>query len=324
MNRKLNHIWLCGLVSLTLISCASPPDNPTTSQPTPTETAITTPKPAQVTLTPASDNWREKTHIHGMAIDPDNPEILYLATHHGLLQRAEDGKWLQVGTDRSDLMSFAPHPTDNQRFYASGHPPEGGNLGFIVSENKGQDWQLRSLPGVDFHALAIAPSNPDVMYAWAASGKQGEHGFLTSSDNGKTWQEVQPIGLRGAPFGLAVDPNHPDHVFATTRNGLFESIDGGKNWMVLPNTKNAPVAGLTLKSEGEQTVMYGYRLASDSPGIFRSTDRGKTWELVGEGIEGTILHLAIAPNHPEIIYAVNDQNQVFQSQDEGKTWNKLS
>lgn len=281
---------------------------------------VATPPDVVVTLTPALKNWQEITHVHGLAVNPDNPEIAYVATHHGLLQRSKTGQWFWMGKERADYMGFTADPTNPNRFYSSGHPPTGGNLGFQISENQGQDWKQISLPGVDFHAMAVAPSNPNVFYGWPASGAQGLH---VSTDGGKTWIQPRMAGLGDAPFSLAVDPQNPDHVFATTRSGLYESTDGGNNWTLVPNTQDAPVVGLALVKEGDRTVMVGYRILKSAPGLYRSNDNGKTWQPLGTGTNGTILHLAIAPSNPQVLYGVNENNAVFQSQDGGKTWKEL-
>ncbi len=290
-----------------------PTSNQSTSQSQ--ETAV------NVSLEPAV-NWQADNHVHGLAVNPDNPQVIYLATHNGLLKRSETGDWLwmEPEPERADYMGFTTHPTDSKRFYASGHPRTGGNLGFQISENQGQDWEQISMPGVDFHAMAVAPSNPDVFYGWPASGAQGLH---TSKDGGKNWTKPRMVGLEYAPFGFAVDPGNPEYVFATTRAGLYESTDGGNNWTLVPNTQDAPVIGLALLKAGDNTVMYGYRLLKSAPGIYRSADRGKTWEPLGSGTEGTILYLAIAPSNPQIFYAVNQNNAVFQSHNGGQTWKQL-
>jgi photosystem II stability/assembly factor-like uncharacterized protein len=218
-------------------------------------------------------------------------------------------------------MGFATHPTDTYRLYSSGHPHDGGNLGFRVTDNQGEDWQVISMPGVDFHALAVAPSNPDLIYGWATSGKKG---FFVSADGGKTWDEVPPEGLGGSPFNFVVDPENSDRLFAVTRNGLFESSDRGQSWQLIPNTDYVPVIGLALVKEGDKTAMYGYRMLDSGGGIYKSLDGGTNWETVSKDVEGTILYLAVAPSNPDIMYAVNEQNTVFQSVDRGKTWKALS
>ncbi len=282
---------------------------------------VTTPRDVAVTLTPAPKNWQDTTHVHGLAVNPDNPKIVYIATHHGLLQRSEAGQWFWMGKERADYMGFTADPTNSNRFYSSGHPPTGGNLGFQISENQGQDWQQISLPGVDFHALAVAPSNPQVFYGWPASGAQGLH---VSTNGGKTWTQPRTTGLEDAPFSLVVNPSNPKRVLATTRSGLYASIDSGNNWTLVPNTQDAPVVGLALVKEGDRTVMVGYRVLKSTPGLYRSVDNGKTWQPLGSGTNGTILYLATAPSNPQILYAVNENNALFQSQDGGKTWKELA
>ncbi|WP_337884446.1 F510_1955 family glycosylhydrolase [Fischerella thermalis] len=266
-------------------------------------------------------NWQTNNHVHGLAVNLDNPKVIYVASHNGLLQRSETGEWFWIGKQRADYMGFTADPINSDRFYASGHPHTGGNLGFIKSENQGQDWKQISMPGVDFHALAISPSNPNIFYGWPASGAQGLH---TSTDGGKTWTKPRMNGLGGAPFDLAIDPQNSDHVFAATRTGLYESTNGGDDWALVPNTQEAPVVSLALLKDGNSTVMYGYRFLKSAPGVYRSNDGGKTWEKLWTETNGVVVKLAIAPQNPQMLYAVNENNAVFQSQDGGKTWKELT
>lgn len=85
----------------------------------------------------------------------------------------------------------------------------------------------------------------------------------------------------------------------------------------MPDTQAAPIAGLALLKEGNNTVILGYRLLQAEPGLYRSTDGGSTWEKLWTETGGVILKVAIAPSNPQIVYAVNESNKVFQSQDGG-------
>lgn len=287
-----------------------------TSQASPQPDAIA----STVSLEPAG-NWRNENHVHGLAVNSANPQVIFVATHNGLLQRSASGEWFWVGKQRADYMGFTADLTNPNRFYSSGHPPTGGNLGFQISNTQGEDWQQISMPGVDFHALAIAPSDPNVFYGFPASGAQGLH---LSTDGGKTWTQPRMTGLAAAPFNLVVDPQNAEHVFAATQAGLYESTNSGNDWTLLPDTQNAPIAGLALAKEGNNTVMLGYRLLQAEPGLYRSTDRGRSWEKLWTETEGVILKVAIAPSNPQTLYAVNENNQVFQSKDGGNTWRELS
>lgn len=210
-----------------LFGCSSQPQ--ATNQPVSNQSTTQTQETAANSSLEPAINWRTDNHVHGLTVNPDNPKVLYVATHNGLVKRSETGEWfwMEPEKERADYMGFTTHPTDSKRFYASGHPHTGGNLGFQVTENLGQDWKQISMPGVDFHAMAVAPSNPNVFYAWPASGAQGFH---TSTDGGKTWIKPRMVGLEATPFSLAVDPRNPSRVFATTRAGLYESTNSGNDW----------------------------------------------------------------------------------------------
>lgn len=274
-----------------------------------------------INLEPAR-NWQANNHVHGLAVNPTNPNLLYVATHNGLLQRNETQQWfwMQPEAERADYMGFTADLSNPNRFYASGHPPTGGNLGFQVTNDQAQSWQQQSMPGVDFHALATAPSDPNIFYGFAASGAEELH---VSTDGGKTWTKSRAEGLAASPFNLVVDPVNPKHLYAVTQAGLYQSLDQGETWATLSGLQNAPVVGLALQREADQTVMYGYRPLDSAPGIYRSTDGGGSWDLWSTGTDGLLLYLAIAPNNAQIFYAVNDSNAVFQSQDGGKTWKNL-
>jgi photosystem II stability/assembly factor-like uncharacterized protein len=286
------------------------------SQASPQSAAIA----STVSLEPAG-NWRNENHIHGLAVNPANPQVIFVATHNGLLQRSASGEWFWVGKQRADYMGFTADLTNPNRFYSSGHPPTGGNLGFQISDTQGENWQQISMPGVDFHALAIAPSDPNVFYGFPASGAQGLH---LSIDGGKTWTQSRMTGLGAAPFNLVVNPQNPAHVFAATQAGLYQSTNSGDDWALVPGTQDAPIAGLALLKEGSNTVMLGYRLLQSEPGLYQSVDGGNTWKKLWTETQGIILKVAIAPSNPQILYAANENNQVFQSEDGGNTWRELS
>lgn len=131
-------------------------------------------------------------------------------------------------------------------------------------------------------------------------------------------------GLSNAPFDLVVDPRNPEHLFATTRLGIYKSINSGNDWTLVPNIPEAPIASLALQKEGNSTVMYSYRFLKSAPGVYRSNDDGKTWEKLWTETNGVVVKLAIAPNNPQMLYAVNENNTVFQSQNEGNSWKELN
>src|SRR5260221_14579616 len=82
-----------------------------------------------------------QTHFHGIAVDAANPSRIYLATHHGLYGVSADGKARPISDTRDDFMGFTTHPGDPAILLASGHPANGGNLGFVASKDGGKTWE---------------------------------------------------------------------------------------------------------------------------------------------------------------------------------------
>ena len=162
------------------------------------------------------------TDVHGLAVNPENPDEVYVATHSGLIRGKGGSEWALVGEYRADFMGFTMHPTTGDTFWASGHPPRGGNIGVIKSTDGGFTWTLIALPGVDFHAMTISTANPDVL--WGSYG--GE--LYRSQDGGHNWDIVtsSPPPLRS----LTGDPQDSDIVYASTGADIQRSRDGGKTW----------------------------------------------------------------------------------------------
>lgn len=253
-----------------------------------------------------------KTHIHGLAFDRADASNVLVATHHGLMKAAPDGSVMPVSDSQDDFMGFTPHPTDATILFASGHPKGGGNLGFIKSDDSGKSWQ-QIAPGVDgpvdFHQLAVSPSNPDVLY--------GSYGAIqTSRDGGKSWAIAgdAPAKL----IDLAVSPADPDVVYAATEDGLMVSRDSAKSWQQ-PILAGAPVTTVELASDG---TIYAY---VPGRGLLRASETAPDFKAVGEGPDpaGYILHLALDAQAPNRMVAVTGTSAIVVSSDAGTTWSVL-
>ncbi|MRX32051.1 F510_1955 family glycosylhydrolase [Aminobacter sp. MDW-2] len=253
-----------------------------------------------------------KTHIHGLAFDRADSSSVLVATHHGLMKAAPDGTVTPVSDSQDDFMGFTPHPADATILFASGHPKGGGNLGFIRSDDSGKSWQ-QIAPGVDgpvdFHQLAVSPSNPDVLY--------GSYGAIQAShDGGKSWTIAgdAPAKL----IDLAVSPTNPDIVYAATEDGLMVSRDGARNWQQLA-LGGAPVTTVELAADG---TIYAF---APGRGLLRATEAAPDFMTVAEGPDpaGYILHLALDAPASNRMVAVTGTSAIVVSSDAGATWSVL-
>lgn len=247
-------------------------------------------------------------HIHGLIVDAERPKRLYLATHSGLFLTSPNGTATRAGGSQDDLMSFAANPIDANVFYASGHPPGGGNLGVLISRDRGWSWE-RLAPGaggpVDFHAMDVSHANPKVIYGIY-------QGLQVSRDAGRTWRVVGK--LPKDTFDLAVSARDPDTVYAATRGGLYVSKDGGQNWAPA-NMQRRPATMVYVAGSGQIYVfIYGV-------GLLAGDDENQTWELRSSDFADRYLtHMATDPSNPDILHVVSDTGAIVTSRDGGRTW----
>lgn len=254
--------------------------------------------------------------VHGLAVDPNDPQILYVGTHHGLVRgRESEGRWswALVGSYRADFMGFSMHP-NGKVFYASGHKvPDAPLMGVARSEDGGFSWKIIALRGiVDFHTMAISWANPDVLYGWY----YGDRRLYRSADGGKTWRNPAARSLSDV-LALATDPIDENIVWAATEGGLWRSTDGGESFALISFT-STPVLTVAVDPTNPQ-VLY----ASLEAGVRRSTDGGQSWESVGEGMGEMIGYLAISPANADLLYAATYSAAIYRSTDAGLSWSLI-
>ncbi|MFP3992839.1 exo-alpha-sialidase [Streptomyces sp. E11-3] len=238
------------------------------------------------------------SHIHGLGIDPADGR-LHVATHEGIFTPGKDGAPKRVGDARDDFMGFTV--TGPGTFVASGHPGPGndepGNRGLIESTDSGKTWKVKSLAGkVDFHALKYAH---DTIY-----GYDSTNGMLRVSKDGVEWDDRAKL----AAHDIAVSPNDPDTVLATTREGVARSTDGGKSFA----GGKQPV--MAFLSWAEADALYGIDPAG---ALHRSTDGGGTWKRTAT-VPGGQPQALTAVDGDRLLAATQDG--VYESKDGGKTF----
>jgi len=250
--------------------------------------------------------------IHGLAIDPNDPDVLYVATHHGLVRGINDTDWATVGRNRSDFMGFSLHP-NGETMYSSGHPATGGNIGVAMSSDKGQSWKTIALAGqVDFHSMIISPANPKVLYGW--------HGnrLFRSVDGGRQWNNPKATNLYQV-FSFAPDPFDERVLWAATAQGLLKSQDSGDSFSMI-KFQNETITAVSV-DPSTSNILYVWKVGQ---GLLKSDDQGKNWQNIDSGIEvagrDAVGHFTIDPTDPQRVYAATFSAVIYKSLDGGKTW----
>lgn len=254
---------------------------------------------------------RQKTHMHGITVDPRNPSQIFLATHHGFFSVTPDGQATRLSANRNDYMGFTAHPTNPDILYASGHPVGGGNMGVIVSKDGGKQWSqlAKGVNGpVDFHQMDISRADPMTLY--------GAHGGLqVSRDGGKTWAITGP--LPNGLYDLTTSSQRVERLFAGTKTGLLLSDDAGKSW------KNATLyrSPTTMVQSTGDGYIYAFVAGV---GLLKNKESNNSWRVISRDWgERYLLHLAADRSDPSRLYGVANQGIILTSKDAGRSWKEF-
>ncbi|MDP9406173.1 MAG: glycoside hydrolase, partial [Actinomycetota bacterium] len=252
----------------------------------------------------------ESSRISRIVVSPHDPKTIFAAASGPLftpggqrgLYRSTDGgdTWERVlkgDNATTGATDVAIDPKNPKRLFAAmwDHIREpdirrynGIGSGLYVSNDGGSTWQRTAVgllgpnPAMGRIGVAIAPSNPNVIYV-TASGESGAHaGFYKSTDGGVTWLPIaHPIVVQnnvvyGWWFGRVwVDPNNADHVFQAGI-GLAESTDGGITWDtdggLLERDPHADQHALAYDPKVPNRVYLG-----NDGGLYRSDDNAVGW-----------------------------------------------
>ncbi len=263
-------------------------------------------------------------------------------------------QWRCLGPHRGGrVVAVVGHPTEPMTFYfgacAGGvwKTTDGGTYWENVSDG--------SFATAAVGALAIAPSEPNVVYAGTGEAcirgnvSHGD-GVYRSNDGGRTWANV---GLRDTRHigRVRVHPRDPDLVYVAAlghawgphrERGVFRSRNGGRTWdHVLFRSHGAGAVDLSM-DHANPRVLYAavwqarrtpWSMESGGPDstLWKSSDGGDTWTDISRnpglprGVLGRI-GVAVSPADGRRVYAVveADDGALFRSDDAGATWQRCS
>lgn len=263
-------------------------------------------------LTPVA----ELRDAHGLAVDVEDSNKLWIASHTGLHMLKNDKELFLVGSGRDDYMGFSTDPNDPNTFYTSGHPVGGGNLGFQKSTDAGRTWQNVSsgLNGpVDFHSMTVDRVNPNIVYGVYQGRMQ------KSADGGKDWQyaDAAPTGVIQLASGAT-----ENSVVAATNNGLVVSKDQGKNWAsVSPELEGAAVIAVGVNpNDANELIAFSQKI-----GFTKTVDGGASWVSVPTPFGNeTILYVAYDSNNSSNVYVLTQSLAIYRTTDGGLTWTDVN
>ena len=255
-------------------------------------------------------------------------------------------QWRLIGPFRGGRVTSVCGVASQPSIYYIGTP--GG--GVWKTEDAGRVWTpiFDAEHVASIGALAVAPSNPNVIYVGTGEQTPG-NGVYKSTDAGATWTN---IGLRETHIitGLIVDARNPEIVLVAAsgdrkpgpERGIYKTTDGGKNWQkVLFKDDETGVADLEVDPDNPK-VLYAalwhrptdpaeaferdQKPKGQNAAIYKSSDEGSTWTVVeGKGLPDEPMGragVAVAPGTGGMrVYAIVSQG-LFRSNDGGANWQR--
>jgi photosystem II stability/assembly factor-like uncharacterized protein len=279
-------------------------------------------------------------------------QIFVGAGQGGCVRRSiDEDRWQKVGGGLpadAEVRTIEIHPRDPQVLYA------GTQHGPYRSTDGGQHWTGFPFPdpGMTVWSFLFDPSNPRRMYAGTAPAA-----IYQSEDGGESWKKlpgVKPphrvkMSFPTRVIKLAVDPSNPRELYAGLEvDGLLRSLDGGVTWEDCgqelvkladrPHLKSRIVSdtdiegmmdshALCISSAQPGTVFLALRM-----GLFRSADRGKSWEDMEVGRFSPLTYardVQVSPHDPRTLFAClspaarSEDGSLYRSDDLGTSWRRI-
>ena len=189
--------------------------------------------------------------------------------------------------------------------------------------------------------VAVAPSDPSIL--WVGTGEENPRnsasygdGVYKSTDGGKSWkrmglEKTYQIG------GIAIHPEDPNIVYVgalgrlwgpNEERGLYKTTDGGENWeKILYIDEKTGVMDVQMSPDDPDTLLVAtYQRKRDiydtndpevkwgpGSGIHKTTDGGKTWKKITEGLPTSDLGrigIDYYRKDPKIVYALVESESI--------------
>jgi len=263
-------------------------------------------------------------HIFHAAVDPHNPQVIAASTMVGVYVKPGDKQWGVLDYNPSYTLSFDPQ---NVLILFAGFDAWLGKFNLINGNATYMEFPKQTV-----NAIAIDPSNPDILYVGTEFYSLDRGGLYKSTDAGDNWEQVL---VKSAPINvIKVDPHNHDIIYAGSglfyapviMGNLYKSNDGGKNWFMTP-LGDMVINTIAINPEHPEILYVG----SGAPGVecatgvFKSVDRGTTWQWISEGLplDSPIVDIELDPSHTQMLYAATFDKGIFISRDGGEYWSLL-
>lgn len=264
-------------------------------------------------------DWKDWYSVAGcesayLAFDPDNPEVVFGGCYQGIIE-----KWVRASREGKSIKEYPE--------LALGNAPKDFKFRF--------NWNapIISSPhdrGTIYHAGNVVFKSTDSGSSWDIVSPD-----LTRNDKSKQGPGAGPYTNEAAGgenyntiMYLTESPHEEGVLWAGSDDGLIHiTKDGGQNWenVTPPNLPEAIVNSIEVSPHDAATayaVLMGYKSMDLNPYIFKTSDYGKTWSKIVNGISGEHTFVRVVREDKKrkgLLYA-GTETGLFISLDDGQNW----
>lgn len=259
------------------------------------------------------------------AVDPENPQHLYLGTTTSWIYQTTDGgsSWKRLAKlgKADDLVvdSLVVDPSNTKILFAGVWQVDRPAGGIYISHDGGTTWTSSpEMDGQSVRALTQSNSDPKVLVAGTLKG------VYRSEDRGLHWKEISPpeSGEIREVESIAIDPYDPRTIYAGTWHLPWKTTDGGTNWHNIKQglIDDSDVFSIIIDPT-RPTVVY----TSACSGIYRSENAGELYRKV-QGIPSTARRTRVLMQDPvnrKVVYAGTTEG-LYRTMDDGVNWTRIT
>ncbi len=233
--------------------------------------------------------------VRSLALDPDDPNVLYAGSWSGKVHISEDAgsTWQErsTGLPPFEIRALAVHHHDPRKLYA------GTVVGVYTTTNRGMDWHRTASFAGSLQCMVVDPDQPDVVYVGTA-----ESGIYKTVNGGAEWFQLSTEFTDVA--SLAIPPRATRTVYALSEGKIYKTERSGIFWQYADQYRDEAVATcLAVDPKDPQVVYVGLQ-----DGLYKSVDGRQSWFRSEKGLTSkdcrTELRLVtVDPINSQVLYA---------------------
>ena len=269
-----------------------------------------------------------------IAMDPDNPDRLLVGSNEGKVWLSKDGgsTWQNVTANlpgfRIKVLAFEDQST---LWVGTGILNGRGNGYLYKSTDGGKSWDPINFNQADtseIQTIFVDSQHKGTVYVGLCNiynemGNPNSDVYLVkTTDSGKTWQVLRLPSTDSMTNIMGTALNNPT-LYMGTGGQAYASDNGGQSWKIIsPKGRNGDMYDIAIDPQDANTLYLPRR----AYGIVKSTDGGKNWEPINEGLLNTVVSLiSLGSPTGSTIYASSPNGEgIYKSTDFGDSWENVT